>query len=224
MKRALIVTSILILMAAGIGAQSLGTGITVFVPESLYQGEDGSVSLETGFDSSIGLGNLLSLPFGLTYIKVNGLSPAESDQAWYAADALLLHLMVQIRVDLGPVFLKAYGGGAASWLMSHKPYAQSIEAYYLSQAGGGIDDVQLSGISDDFRWGFGWQAGGGFGVKIDPIEIQVDATYRSIGHQGTLTADYSEITGGSAATSSLSESIALFLRGISIGLGGSFAF
>ncbi|MGC9312568.1 MAG: hypothetical protein ACP5IA_07720 [Sediminispirochaetaceae bacterium] len=53
-------------------AQSAGGGISFFFPESLLDGS-GSVSKEAGLSTSLGIGEMLSIPVGFTS-RLRGIS------------------------------------------------------------------------------------------------------------------------------------------------------
>ncbi len=233
MKKTLTLMFLLFIMCAGLSAQSFGTGLTVWIPETLWKSGEGSVSLENGVDSSLGLGSLISLPFGLTYLKAHGLRPDGSSQAynyesadgsWYLADVLVAHLGIQARADFAGLYFKAQAAAAGSWLISLSPFSASIEQFYKNTAGSA--DAHISGLTTDYRFGWGWTAGGAIGMRIDALEVEISAAYRSISHEGMFRAGLLLLDDGGNVTSNtdLTEQVALVLRGLSIGLGGSFSF
>ena len=75
----------------------------------------------------------------------------------------------------------------------------------------------------DKLWGLGYLAGAGIGVTIDQISVQISCLYRNIQHKLNMSADYAEVSDIQGSYNP-GEDVTLLMRGISIGLGGSFAF
>lgn len=82
MQRTAIIGLVLVLgFAVPVAAQSVGGGLSFWVPESLYLGRGGSVGVESAIGSSLGFGEVITVPFGIAYNKVYGRLEHDPDAA-----------------------------------------------------------------------------------------------------------------------------------------------
>lgn len=217
------------IVAPGLAAQSVGGGLSFWVPESLYLGRGGSVGVESALGTSVGFGERASLPFGIVYNKVYGLIPegtaaGTAPDPWFVADTLLAYAMAQVRLPIGPLYVDLFGGGAGVWNMTLVPLAGAVES---ALAGSG-EAVAFDGapIIEGGQFGWGWQAGGGVGVQAGPVAVDVNVTYRLLKSPATISGTYYRVdTAGpavSGATAWGSESIMIRLSGFSVGVSASF--
>jgi len=217
---------LLITLPFSLSAFEAGGGVSVFVPQSLYQYGSGSVSLEQSLEFELGLTKLFSLPMGLTYNTNYGLMVKGEDKAkspWFYSDSLMPYLMLKVHIPFGPFFVNFFGGGAANYNFTLRALEGNIEKD-LSVSG---SQAVFTDGSLDFEksWGFGYLAGAGMGVKIDKISIELSALFRSISHELNLSADYDSISQVSPGGSyDPGDPVKLLMQGISIGLSGSLAF
>jgi|GEM_PF-1690153 len=237
---ALIVMSTLCVGAvAPVAAQSVGGGISVFVPWDMFQGETGSVAFEQSLETSFGFGNVVTFPIGFSYAQVYGLSgygdetgggDFSSDDPWFYADSIMPYLMAKVTIPAGPVYFEVFGGGAANWNFSLRPFENQIardlrDAGVISSPGA---SVSVDNLDFERGLGWGWLAGAGFGVTIDQISVGLSATYRHVRHDLTLKGRAFDSAGSgteefdSSADGFPVEDLHLLLRGISFGIGGSF--
>lgn len=234
MKQRVIVIGVIVLAVAAIlpvSAQSVGGGLSFWVPESLYLGRGGSVGVESGLGSSMGFGKFLSLPFGIAYNKVYGLLPegasiAAEPEPWAISDSLLAFVMVKARLPLGSLYLDLFGGGAGVWNMSITPLTGNIQAAVGAAGPAGTTAAFIGDATIvDGGFGWGWQAGGGFGANIGPVAVDLNVTYRVLRAPGTVTGSYYEVdTTTLVATKREYDSGAMAFRlaGFSIGIDASF--
>lgn len=225
---------------APVNAQSVGGGISVFVPWDMFQGETGSVAFEQSLETSFGFGDFLTFPIGFSYAQVYGLSgygnevggsDFSSDDPWFYADSIMPYLLAKVTIPAGPVYFEVFGGGAVNWNFSLRPFENQI-ARDLRDAGAISSPAEASVSVDDLEFerglGWGWLAGAGFGVTIDQISVGLSATYRHVRHDLTLTGNAFDSAGSgteefdSSADGFPVEDLHLLLRGISFGIGGSF--
>ncbi len=211
----------------------LGGGFSVFIPESLYRYHQGSISIETSLGWGIGLTKNLSIPIGVTYDKIYGLmvsgtgSP-DPTQPWFMADSIMPYALLQLHIPIWIFYLNLFGGGALNWNATLTPIGQNIESYLAAQSGANTD-VSFTNPTYANGLGFGWLAGAGIGVKIKKIKIDISATYRDISSALGLGGTYYVVShpGGTPSATQATISWAnttLLLRGISIGLNGTFDF
>lgn len=231
MKRLILVAVLMIAVALGVSAQSVGGGLSFWVPESLYLQRGGTVGVESGLSTSVSMGEMISVPIGIAYNKVYGLLP-EGDAAgtapapWFIADTMILTLGVQADIGLGPVFFQLFGGGAGGWNMSLTPLVSNIETDIA--ADGEIATFDGTPSVTDGRFGYGWYAGGAVGMNFGQISVDVSVTYREVKFPFSVSGDYfaiEETNGSFIAARTLNETgLSARLAGLSVGLGGSFAF
>lgn len=218
--------------------QSAGGGLSFFFPESLLDGS-GSVSKEAGLSTSISLGEYLSVPVGVTYIKASGFMPYDNsgedeslqqidDTIWYTADTFIPFLHLKTHVPLGPVYVEAFGGIAGAWIVAPQTFDGAVGRYYGNQAEG-FDYYIFENLETEIAFGLGYQIGGTVGFQIDAISVGIDAVLTDIRAETTLTSnDYYEVKvsnqEGTAQSSDFEETFTSRLRGISIGLSGAYSF
>ena len=217
--------------------QSAGGRLSFFFPESLLDGS-GSVSKEAGLSTSIGLGEYLSVPVGFTYIKASGFMPYEEtgeddsldqmdDTIWYTADTFIPFLRLQASVPLGPVYIEAFGGIAGAWIVAPQTFDGAVGRYYGNEASG-FDYYIFEELTTEISFGFGYQVGGTVGFKVDAISVGIDVILTDLRAETTLTSDnYYEVNtdpGGTTLGNDFEKSFTSRLRGISIGLSGSYSF
>ena len=231
MKKIGILVILIFLSASRLFAEEAGTEISVFIPESLYLHDDGSVSMTSGLSTAIGLGDYLEIPIGFDYCKFHGymvdgatvdgieVNPAKP---WFIADNFLVYLKLQLKLELGPVVIKAFGGGAGSWNATLTPL-EGWAADDVTTPGEYAGFTEFSGAAP---FGYGWLAGGSFGVKIKQVTVHIFAEYRDIYNPLTLTASYltGPVTGLTTAKTIEAADAYLLMRGIACGIGGNFSF
>ena len=227
MKNLIITVLLLLAFSSGICAVEAGTGFSMFFPESFYNGNDGTVSVENGLSSSIGLGGMLSVPFGFSYNKIQGYmvegASVKSTKPWFMGDSFMGYAMLKARLPLGPVFFELYGGGGVNWNASLTPFEGNIANDLATTAG---EYAVITDLNYENSFGYGWLAGASFGVTIKPISVSVDFLYRDLKAALDMSGNYDVGTavGGYTATPLSEPDAKLVIRGFSIGLGGSFAF
>ncbi|MEX2444738.1 MAG: hypothetical protein WD492_14120 [Alkalispirochaeta sp.] len=223
-------------------SQSFGGGISVFVPWDMFEGETGSISFESSLETSLGLGEYLSFPVGISYNQIYGLSPdgtlsngsEESDEAlstggpWFYADSLLPYLLAKVHIPAGPVYFDLYGGGALNYNFSLRPFERQI-AQDLKDAGAFGENpgaVAITDIDVESGLGAGWIVGAGTGVQIDQIQVGLDVSYRHVYHDLKVSGEYLSSSEGSVQSFDANDTVSqmrVLLRGLSIGIGGSFS-
>jgi len=223
-------------------AQSFGGGISIFVPWDMFEGETGSISFESSLETSLGLGEYLSVPVGISYNQIYGLSPdgtlssgsADEDEAlatggpWFYADSLLPYLLAKVNIPVGPVYFDLYGGGALNYNFSLRPFERQI-AQDLKDAGVFGENpgtVAITELDVDSGLGAGWIVGAGTGVQIDQIRVGLDVSYRHVYHDLKVSGEYLQSGRTEIQTFDADDTISqmrVLLRGFSIGIGGSFS-
>lgn len=231
MKKLLVLIVLCIVFTGTLSAEAAGMEVSVFVPESLYLYNEGSVAVTSGLSTSIGIGDNFEIPIGFDYCKLHGLmvegvsvdgTAVIASKPWFIADNFLPYAKLQFNLPIGPVILTAFGGGAFSWNATLTPLTGFAE-----------DDVSAEGEYAGFTeftvaapFGYGWLAGASIGVKIDPVTVNIFAEYRRITSPLSLTASY--LTGPSTGLTDEktidSTGASLKMRGFAAGIGGSFAF
>lgn len=219
----LVAAALLIAAVSPVAAQSVGGGVSVFVPEAMYLADDGSVGVETAIGSSVGMGEILSVPFGLVYNKVYALMREIDGQVggspWFFADTLTGFVNAKARLPVGPVYFDLYGGVGGFWSMKLVPLVKNIESDIAPE--GSLYTFEDPLEVDDGRLGFGWQAGGGVGVRIDQISVDINVTYRLYRADATLSGTYSDV--GVSTGEAWEQALKIRLGGFSVGIDGSFA-
>lgn len=217
-------------------AQAVGGGISVWVPLDMFQGEEGSISFETALETSLGLGDLLSIPIGFGYNQVWGISPGgtvgstplASSGPWFYADSFVPYLMLQLSLPLGPLYVEVFGGGAAQISPGLRPLHDRI-ARDLEDAGvfgtPGTANVAVTNLTVDTAVGWGYVAGAALGVTFGQISVNLNATYRHLMQDVRIRGDYF-FSGGASGTFDTNTSVTnlqAVMQGITFGIGGSFA-
>ncbi|MFP4301321.1 MAG: hypothetical protein ACLFQZ_04775 [Spirochaetaceae bacterium] len=222
-------------------AQEVGGGISLFLPLSTFEHQEGSLSVETALESTIGLGPVLSLPFGIAYNQVWGLTPRGDDGTgdpidvsapWFYADALSPYLMVLVRVPAGPLFLDLYGGGVVNFNLTLRPLQgamlEDFETLRQANGGEGSEIVGIDDLSVDSGVGYGFLAGAGVGMRFPPVRIVLSGTYRHLMHPLIVSGNYYDRDGDSYPFSTddsgsplYIEELELLLRGVAIGINAS---
>lgn len=231
MKRFLLLSAFIVGFASLAFSLDAGGGISVFVPESLYLHQAGSVSVETNFQYSLGFSKLLSLPIGISYNKIYGYAPTGTAaldavaSPWFFGDSIMGYAMLKLHIPVSILYFDLFGGGAGNWNVTLTPVGGAIESYMAAASGSSA--VALTGLSAQAPWGYGWVAGAGLGVSIQKISIDISGTYRDLRSPLKLSADYYPVSSAGAAalaSTTLDSSAALVMRGISIGVNGHFSF
>lgn len=233
MKKLIVLVIIFLVFSGFAFAEEAGMEISVFIPESMYLYDEGTVAMTSGLSTSIGLGDHIEVPIGFDYCKLHGLvaegvvsdgTEIEVTNPWYISDNFMPYLKLQANLALGPVILTAFGGGALSWNATLTQLA--FPAADLAISG---EYAAITTISAEAPFGYGWLAGASIGVKIDPVTVNIFAEYRDIRHPLTFAAEYTvgaadSITTQKTAAAPPDDGGALRMRGIACGIGGSFAF
>jgi hypothetical protein len=222
---------------APVTSQSVGGGISVFVPWDMFEGQTGSISFETSAETSLGLGPFLSFPIGVAYNQVYGASVSgtlqDDDSAlktsgpWFYTDSLLPYLLAKVTIPAGPLYFELFGGGALNWNASVRPFHDRI-ARDLRDAGAfgaKTGTVAVTDLTVNSGVGYGWVAGASAGVRIDQISVGISATYRHIYHEITIEGEYFRPNGpvGEFDTSDddfAVENLTMIMNGLSIGING----
>lgn len=231
MKR-LFLTALLAVGIAGLGFSfQAGTGISVYIPESLYLHGKGSITIENNLQTSLSLSKFLSIPIGLTYDKIDGYTPGGTTALdavttpWFFGDSVMGYVMAQVHLPVSIFFVNLYGGGALNWNATFTPIGQAIESYLTPSGSAG---VAFPNPTYSAPWGYGWVAGASMGVTLKKLSISISALYRDISSplklSGTYYAVNSAGTGASAAQYSTPTGAVAVMRGISVGASGDFKF
>lgn len=241
MKGKLVVLFLLMGLVSIVGAQEVGGGVSLFFPLSTFEHQEGSLSVETALETSVGFGPILSLPFGITYNQVWGLSPRGNDSAgdsldvsapWFYADALSPYLMLQLRLPAGPLFIDLYGGGVINFNATLRPLGVAIvedfEKLRQANGGAGSEIVGVSDLSVDSGVGYGYLVGAGVGMRFPPVRIILSGTYRHIIHPLKISGTYYDRNGNASGFSTddagsplYVDDLELLLRGVAVGINAS---
>jgi len=212
-------------------AAEAGTSLSFFIPESLYTHGEGSVSLETGLSTSLGLGNHLQIPMGFQYNKIQGFlvegamvngTEVEATAPWFMGDSIMPFVKLQASLPLGPLTLSGFAGGAVNWNVSLTPF----EAHAARDVAPDDGYAVFTAFNYENKLGYGWLAGASLGVTISPVTVTLFAEYRNIKTPLALSGSFRSGPEEDITTSGTLEGsdAALLIRGITLGLGGSFAF
>ncbi len=205
-------------------AQSVGGGISVWVPESIPLAQQGSVGVETALGSSLSLGDTLSLPFGVVYNKVYALMPeidgAVGSSPWFFADTLTAHLMMKARLPVGPLYLEVFGGVGGLWNATIEPLEKSIEREIAPE--GHLYSFEEPLEVTGGRFGWGWQAGSAVGVKVDRFSVGLSVTYRLLRTDAELSGTYTDVFGETVVNRAYTQDLRIRFGGFSIGINGSY--
>lgn len=239
---ALLTAVLLAVISTPAMSQSFGGGISVFVPSDMFEGETGSISFESSLETALGLGDYVSVPVGISYNQIYGLSPdgtvsdgnGEPEEAfstggpWFYADSLLSYLLAKIHIPAGPAYFDLYGGGAVNYNFSLRPFERQI-ARDLEAAGAFGENpgtVAITDVDVESGLGAGWIVGAGAGAQIDEIRVGLDVSYRHVYHDLKVTGEYLEAGASEVQTFNADDTVSqmlVLLRGFSIGIGGSFS-
>ena len=146
---------------------------------------------------------------------------------WYTADTFIPFLRLKAQVSAGPVYIEAFGGVAGAWIVAPQAFDGAMGRYYGAQDAT-ADYYIFEKLDTEISFGFGYQVGGTIGFKIDAVSVGIDATLTDLRAETTLSSDeYYEVeTSVPTVTpgSTFEETFTSRLRGISIGLSGSYSF
>lgn len=215
---------LLVVATTALSAQTAGGGLSVFVPESLYAAQEGSISIETGFQTAIGIAEAVSVPIGIAYNQIYGLMPSRetddysANRPWFYSDSLVTFVMAQASVGSGPVYVNVFGGGAGNWNIAIRPLTANIEAdISAATEGSRVSFRDTPEITSNF--GIGYVAGAALGLRLDFGALELRGSFRNIVHRGTVTGSADEITGAAAAERNINlEDVRFRLRGFNIGV------
>jgi len=218
MKKLIFIFLALIVLTTLLPAQSVGGGISFFLPETLYLDGDGTIGFEQGLSTAIGIGSLFSIPLGFAYHSSDGYRLEDTGLATITGPALygdliMPYLQLKIRVPIGPVYIEGWGGGAFGWAFSLKPTGNFANLFG--------SDIAVGDTNIQKKLGYGWMAGGAIGVQINAIGIDLGATYRAMFMPISGSVSYS---GSASGTHTFTDQAKAILRGISFRIGGSFSF
>lgn len=205
-------------------SMSAGTGFSVFVPESLYLYGDGSVSMEQSLQFSLGLTDIISVPIGVTYNTNYGLmvnNEPDVSGAWFYSDSIMPYILVKAHIPVGKVYFEFFGGGAVNYNFTLRPLEGNIEEDL--SVGGNQAVILDDSLEFEKSVGFGYLAGGSIGVTFGDISVDITVQYRSIWHKLNFSGEFHPASGVSPGQKFESDAN-LIMRGLSIGLGGSFKF
>lgn len=215
---------LLVVATTALSAQTAGGGLSVFVPESLYAAQEGSISIETGFQTAIGIAEAVSVPIGIAYNQIYGLMPSRetddysANRPWFYSDSLVTFVMAQASVGSGPVYVNVFGGGAGNWNIAIRPLTANIEAdISAATEGSRVSFRDTPEITSNF--GIGYVAGAALGLRLDFGALELRGSFRNIVHRGTVTGSADEITDAAAAERNINlEDVRFRLRGFNIGV------
>lgn len=229
MKRRAVAALVLGLVSVlAVPAFEASGGVSVFVPESLYSAGDGSLSVETGLGTGMSIGEIASIPIRIAYNQVYGLMPESEalgaqDAPWFYADSLLGSIQLKLRIPITKFYVDVFGGGAANWMPGLKPLTKNIEES-VAAVTSGVDRLSFTEFDYDAGLGFGWLAGGGFGVRIDAISVDLSITFITVSSPLEVSGAYYGVPGGSTAeTYEGPEDLKLRLRGLTVGVRGGIS-
>lgn len=224
MKKYLLVLLFCYISTTNLFSMSAGTGFSVFVPESLYLYGDGSVSMEQSLQFSLGLTDIISLPIGVTYNTNYGLmvnNEPDVSGAWFYSDSIMPYIMVKAHIPVGKLYFEFFGGGAVNYNFTLRPLEGNIEADLSNGSGQAV--ILDDSLEFEKSVGFGYLAGGSIGVTFGDISVDISVQYRSIWHKLNFSGEFHPSSAVSPGQKFESDAN-LIMRGLSIGLGGSFKF
>ena len=228
MKKWFFLGIFLIVLIAGLFAAGAGTGFSFFFPESFYTDKGGTISVENGLSTSLGLGGMFSVPIGFSYNKIQGYmveddnNSISSTKPWFMGDSFMGYVMLKGTIPFGPLFFELYGGGGVNWNASLTPFKGNI-AEDLSPAD---EYAAITKLNYKNSVGYGWLAGASFGVTISKISVSIDFLYRDLQAALDMSGTFDHgIPAGTYSSGIIAESDAkLIIRGFTVGLGGSYSF
>ena len=232
MKKHLIRVLILLMLSSQTFAQSAGGGISFFFPESILDGS-GSISKEAGISTDLSFGEYLSVPVGFTYIKASGFtgySDSDDDgrldqldeRIWYVADTFIPFVRLKGRLNLGSLFIEGFGGLAGAWVVAPQAFDGAIGRYYGKLDGG--EFYVFNELESDFSFGWGYQFGAACGIRIDSISISIEGIFTDLKADTEISSDDGFFDDAANPVTDFSRSFTSRLRGISLGINGSYAF
>lgn len=201
-------------------AHPIGLGFSFFLPS------DGIPGVETAVNGNFTIiEDYLKVPISLVYqkvygIKVSGISTAR--QAWVYGDIAQLYLNLEFTLPLGNFHFTAYGGAVADLHL------------HLDLLDGAVDrdlaanynyDLVNSDLSVSSKPGIGYQAGFGFGFRIERITLELTFGYLDTYAVIDINGSYSYYDGGSVQQAGFSsgENARLRLNGYRIGFSVDYA-
>lgn len=183
-------------LSTPVAAETFSLGVPFWVPESLYLNGSGSVVFEPAFGFRIDITDFLWVPIA---VAVDHLYPArpqgdglpENPRPWLQVNSVLPSAMLMVRLPLGRLYFDFFGGGALLWNVTANPAVKNIELDIAAadHTYSFTDDV----VIDGGRYGWGWLAGGGFGMAFDKFSVGLSATYRVATSEATVTGNYFDI-------------------------------
>ncbi len=198
--------------APSLSAFEAGGGLNVFVPESLYRHGEGSISVETRVESGFGLTENVSMPFGIAYNQVYGLTarnisvPGNDEdeigelgsgtRPWFYADSLLPFVQVKFRLPAGRFYIDAAGGFAANWNLTMRPLHKHIEKD-LARAHAHNEHEEATkhlvfteGPEISHLPGFGLTASVATGYRFGFGTLELSGAFRHVTGRGDISGEY----------------------------------
>jgi len=233
MRKSIPLVLVFIMLASFGFGQSAGGGLSFFFPESILDGS-GSISKEAGLSTSLGIGDRFSIPVGFTYIKASGFSGYKDidddgklnqldENIWYVADTFIPYARLKGHISFGSIFIEGFGGIAGAWIVAPQAFDGTIGRYYGEKDGGTF--YVFNKLDTDISFGWGYQAGAAFGLQIDAIGISIEGIYTDLKAKTEISSSDGWFYDG--ALTPVSDFSAVFtsrLRGVSIGINGSYSF
>ncbi len=227
------VFALLLLGAIPAHTQEFGGGVSVFIPESLYEFGDGSVSIETSFETSLSVSDNLTMPLGFAYNQIYGLVARDGGGAdyvvsspWFYADSFAPYLNVKARLPFGDLYFDLFGGVLGNWNITMRPLTANIERD-ISAAD--EDDRRLvfdrdPAVSTGF--GIGYNAGIGIGLRTGFGAIELSGTFRNASAGADISGDARWVAADGSSVEAVEnyevENVRVRLRGISLGASARF--
>lgn len=177
---------ILALFIPVVETHAIGTGFSIFFPEA------GTPSIEQSVTAELTLiKKYLSFPVGVNFNKISGIKTldiVQSTEPWFYADCLQLFLHMKVNIPFGDhFFISFFGGGNINWNLHLEAKTGNIDrdlaAYY-----------NYSMVSSDLTYqaktGFGFEAGGSMGLRINRLTFDLTVSYVDIKHTLVMSGDY----------------------------------
>lgn len=232
-RLAVVAFALLLLATVPLHTQEFGGGVSVFIPESLYEFDDGSISIETSFETSMSISDHLSMPLGFAYNQVYGLVVRDDGSAdyvvsspWFYADSFAPYLNVKARLPFGDLYFDLFGGVLGNWNITMRPLTSNIERDISAADEDGrrlvFDDTP--DVSTGF--GIGYNAGVGIGLRTGFGAIELSGTFRNASAGADISGDARWIPAGDSGADPVEnyevENVRVRLRGISLGASARF--
>ena len=146
----------------------------------------------------------------------------DSTKPWFMGDSFMPYIMLQARLPLSLFYIEVFGGGVFNWNASLTPFKGNIAGDLTAPN----EYAVIKTLSFKNNTGYGWVAGAAFGIKIKAVSISVDFMYRSLQSKLELSGTYDEGTVGSSYTAAVLDEpdAKLLIRGVAVGIGGSYEF